>query len=54
MALSMVDRPADKKEASPWHLENISDHEMVFVTVEFKDSANKPIALPPGVTAQSV
>ena len=32
-------------------LENIGDHEMVFVTVEFKDSANKPMALPPGVEA---
>ena len=28
-------------------LENIGDREMVFVTVEFKDSANKPMALPP-------
>jgi hypothetical protein len=33
-------------------LENIGDHEMVFVTVEFKDSANTPMALPSGVTPQ--
>src|SRR5215470_16351031 len=33
-------------------LENIGDHEMVFVTVEFKDSPNTPIALPSGGTRQ--
>jgi hypothetical protein len=33
-------------------LENIGDHEMVFVTVEFKDSLNTPIALPSGGTRQ--
>jgi quercetin dioxygenase-like cupin family protein len=27
-------------------LENLSDREMVFMTVEFKDSANKPMTLP--------
>ena len=43
-----------KGEFAVHDLENISDREMVFVTVEFKDSANKPIALPPGVTPQSV
>ncbi len=30
-------------------LENIGDTEMVFMTVEFKDSANKPMALPADV-----
>lgn len=30
-------------------LHNISDHEMIFMTVEFKDSANAPMALPPQV-----
>jgi quercetin dioxygenase-like cupin family protein len=32
-------------------LENIGDKEMVFMTVEFLDSANKPLALPPSVRA---
>ena len=35
-------------------LENIGDREMVFIAIEFKGSANKPMALPPGVTPQSV
>jgi hypothetical protein len=30
-------------------LHNIDDREVIFMTVEFKDSANKPMALPPGV-----
>ena len=30
-------------------LENLGDREMVFMTVEFKDSANKPMTLPAGV-----
>jgi quercetin dioxygenase-like cupin family protein len=30
-------------------LENIGDEEMVFMTVEFKDSANKPMPLPADV-----
>ena len=30
-------------------LENLGDKEMVFMTVEFKDSANKPMPLPAGV-----
>ena len=34
-------------------LENLSDKEMIFMTVEFKDSANKPMPLPAGVTPQS-
>lgn len=34
-------------------LENLSDREMVFMTVEFKDSANKPMALPPGLRPQA-
>ena len=27
-------------------LENLGDREMVFMTIEFLDSANKPLALP--------
>ena len=27
-------------------LENLGDQDMVFMTVEFKDSANKPLPLP--------
>ena len=34
-------------------LENLGDREMVFMTVEFKDSANKPMALPAGVRPQA-
>jgi quercetin dioxygenase-like cupin family protein len=34
-------------------LENLSDREMVFMTVEFKDSANKPMPLPAGVQRQA-
>jgi hypothetical protein len=30
-------------------LENLGDRELVFMTVEFKDSANKPLPLPAGV-----
>ena len=30
-------------------LENLGDEEMVFMTVEFKDSANKPMPLPADV-----
>ena len=41
-----------KGEFTVHDLENIGDHEMVFVTVEFKDSANTPMALPSGVTPQ--
>jgi hypothetical protein len=41
-----------KGEFTVHDLENIGDHEMVFVTVEFKDSANKPMALPSGVMPQ--
>ena len=32
-------------------LESIGDKDMVFMTVEFLDSANKPLALPEGVRA---
>jgi len=32
-------------------LQNLDDMEMVFMTVEFKDSANKPMPLPAGVRA---
>ena len=34
-------------------LQNLGDSEMVFMTVEFKDSANKPMALPEGVRPQA-
>jgi len=34
-------------------LENLSDHEMIFMTVEFKDSANRPMTLPEGVRPQA-
>jgi quercetin dioxygenase-like cupin family protein len=30
-------------------LENLGDRELIFMTVEFKDSANKPMPLPAGV-----
>ncbi len=42
-----------KREFKVHDLENLGDREMVFMTVEFKDSANKPMALPAGVTPQS-
>lgn len=32
-------------------LENLGDREMIFMTVEFKDSANKPLPLPATVKA---
>ena len=34
-------------------LENLGDREMIFMTVEFKDSANKPMPLPAGVKPQA-
>jgi hypothetical protein len=34
-------------------LENLGDQELVFMTVEFKDSANKPMALPDKVRASA-
>ena len=34
-------------------LENLGDREMIFMTVEFKDSANKPMPLPAGVRPQA-
>jgi quercetin dioxygenase-like cupin family protein len=34
-------------------LENLGDRELVFMTVEFKDSANKPLPLPAGVRPQA-
>ena len=33
-------------------LENLGDQEMIFMTVEFLDSANKPLPLPDGVRPQ--
>ena len=34
-------------------LENLGDKDMIFMTVEFKDSANKPLALPAHVRPQA-
>ena len=48
----MARRRVGKGEFTVHDLENIGDHEMVFVIVEFKDSANMPIALPSGGTPQ--
>jgi quercetin dioxygenase-like cupin family protein len=42
-----------KGEFKVHDLENLGDREMVFMTVEFKDSANKPMPLPAGVQPQS-
>ena len=42
-----------KGEFKVHDLENLSDKEMIFMTVEFKDSANKPMPLPAGVRPQS-
>jgi len=42
-----------KGEFKVHDLENLGDREMVFMTVEFKDSANEPMALPAGVRPQS-
>jgi hypothetical protein len=42
-----------KGEFKVHDLENLGDQELVFMTVEFKDSANKPMALPAGVRAQA-
>ena len=42
-----------KGEFKVHDLENLGDREMVFMTVEFKDSANKPMPLPAGVRPQS-
>jgi beta-alanine degradation protein BauB len=38
-----------KGEFKVHDLQNLSDSELVFMTVEFKDSANKPMPLPAGV-----
>ena len=42
-----------KGEFKVHDLENLGDQDMVFMTVEFKDSANKPMALPAGVRPQA-
>ncbi len=42
-----------KGEFKVHDLENLSDAEMVFMTVEFKDSANQPMQLPEGVRPQA-
>jgi quercetin dioxygenase-like cupin family protein len=34
-------------------LTNIGDKDLIFMTVEFKNSANKPLPLPAGITAQA-
>jgi quercetin dioxygenase-like cupin family protein len=38
-----------KNEFKVHDLQNLGDREMVFMTVEFKDSANAPLPLPAGV-----
>ena len=42
-----------KNEFKVHDLENLGDKEIVFMTVEFKDSANKPMQLPEGVRPQA-
>src|ERR1017187_3935405 len=42
-----------KRECKVHDLENLGDRELVFMTVEFKDSANKPMPLPEGVRPQA-
>jgi len=42
-----------KGEFKVHDLENLGDRELVFMTVEFKDSANKPMPLPDGVRPQA-
>ena len=42
-----------KGEFKVHDLENLGDREMVFMTVEFKDSVNEPMPLPAGVRPQS-
>ena len=42
-----------KGEYKVHDLQNLGDREMVFMTVEFKDSANKPMPLPESVRAQA-
>ena len=42
-----------KGEFKVHDLENLGDTELVFMTVEFKDSANKPMPLPAGVRPQA-
>ena len=43
-----------KDEFKVHDLENLGDDEMIFMTVEFKDSANKPMPLPTGLRSQAV
>jgi hypothetical protein len=42
-----------KGEFKVHDLQNLDNFEMVFMTVEFKDSANKPMPLPEGVRPQA-
>ena len=42
-----------KDEFKVHDLQNVGDKEIVFMTVEFKDSANKPMTLPAGVRPQA-
>ncbi|MEI9803164.1 MAG: hypothetical protein WDN48_00320 [Pseudolabrys sp.] len=46
-------RPTARTSSRVHDLENLGDKEMVFMTVEFKDSANKPMQLPEGVRRQA-
>ena len=46
-------RSYGKDEFKVHDLQNLGDKEMVFMTVEFKDSANKPMDLPAGVRPQA-
>ena len=52
-AVARVFLKPGKGEFKVHDLENLGDREMVFMTVEFKDSANKPMPLPAGVRPQS-
>ena len=49
----LVTRAYGKGEFKVHDLENLGDSEIVFMTVEFKDSANKPMTLPEGVRPQA-
>src|SRR5512146_2361058 len=42
-----------KGEFKVHDLQNLGDQDMIFMTVEFKDSANKPMPLPAGVRPQA-
>ena len=46
-------RPTAPGEFKVHDLENIGDKDMVFMTIEFLQSANKPMALPDKVRQQA-